>query len=188
MKKTVFALILGCLLSNQGWSASVLKMDIDDLVKRSDVAIVGKVKQISHRNETGRYPETLFKVEVLETFYGSENLNEVTLCLPGGPAGDGLTTFVPGMPKFQVGEKAALFLVLDRDRGVAVPTGLEQGVFRVKIHPETEEEYVVNQTVEIKLDSVGAGSGKTAKGGSKLSLSEFGSTIKTKAAKLKKDK
>jgi hypothetical protein len=163
-------------------------MSIDDLTKRSDVALVGKVTSISHTNDAGRYPETRFKMDVLEIFYGSEDLSEVTVCLPGGPAGNGLTTFVPGMPKFQVGEKVALFLVLDKDRGVAVPTGLEQGVFRVKVHPDTEEEYVVNQTVDMKLSSLNSTkASKDVKKAKGPSLSDFGKVIKEKAEALKKE-
>jgi hypothetical protein len=188
MKKGILTILTGIMMATAGgWSASVIKMDIDDLTKRSDVAVVGKVTSISHINEAGRYPETLFKMDVLEIFYGSEDLKQVTVCLPGGPAGNGLSTFVPGMPKFQMGEKVALFLVLDKARGVAVPTGLEQGVFRVKVHPETEVEYVVNQTVDIKLNSIGVpeASGESKK--KSPSLSEFGKTVKEKAEALKKE-
>ncbi len=187
MNQRILAIITGVLLTiSTGWSASVLKMDIDDLTQRSDIAIVGKVQSISHANESGRYPETLFRVQILETFYGEGVSNEVIICLPGGPAGNGLTTYVPGMPKFKVDEKVALFLVLDEDRGVAVPTGLEQGVFRVKVHPETEEEYVVNQTVDIKMNSIGSSEGDGKANGP--SLTEFGKNVKQKAEKLKQKK
>ena len=182
-KKRLTMIITGLMVTiSTVYSATVVKMDIDDLTKRSDVAVVGKVDSISNQNQ-GDYPETLFHVTVLETFYGSEEMTDVTLCLPGGPAGNGLTTFVPGMPKFKVGEKVVLFLVLDQDRGVAVPTGLEQGVFRVRTNPDTKEEYVVNQTVDLKLNTIGSSAGQKIKS---PSLSNFAKTIKAKAKELKK--
>lgn len=176
---------LGCGLS-ASWSASVVRMNIDELTKRSDTAVVGKVTSISHASEAGRYPETLYHLTVLETFYGEEDAKNLTICLPGGPAGSNRTTVVPGMPKFKKDEKVAVFLVLDKTRNVAVPTGLEQGVFRIQVDPETKQEYVVNQTVELKFKSLEK---VTEKSGKALGPSpeEFGKVIKEKAKELKSD-
>ncbi|MCA9412108.1 MAG: hypothetical protein KC931_00230 [Candidatus Omnitrophica bacterium] len=188
MKRFAWTFIAGFLIiPTLAWSASVIKMDIDDLTKRSDLAVVGKVTSISHQNVADRYPETLYKMQVLQTIYGAADGEEITICLPGGPAGDGLTTFVPGMPRFKVDEKVAVFLVLDQDRNIAVPTGLEQGVFRIKIHPDTEEEYVTNQTVPIEIDAA-SDSGTKISGTKNLSLTKFRKVVKEKATKLKEKK
>ena len=133
-------------------STTVLPMNLEELARRSDTAVLGKVKSVSYGvHPTHGYAETRTTFTVDRTVYGRKAAQEVVVCVPGGPAGDGFVTVVPGMPRFKEEEKAVLFLVLDDGRGVGVPTGAEQGVFRVRKDPLTKKEYLFNQSVDLNL-------------------------------------
>ena len=171
-------------------ATTVKAMNLDELTQRSDSIVVGKVTAITTKTsqETGSYPETHTTFEVQEVLFGDENATQITVSTLGGPAGNGLVTKVPGMPEFRVDEKAVLFLVSDQTKGVSIPTGLSQGVFRVKVDPDSQKEYIVNQSVDLgvgDLEDVSAGR-KSRLAGKSVSLSQFEEVVKHKLSKLKK--
>lgn len=173
-------------------ATTVLAMGLDELTQRSDTILVGTVKSISYgSNAKSGYPETRTSLVVGETIYGEEGLEEVTVCTIGGPAGNGKVTVVPGMPRFAVDEKVILFLVRDPEKGVAVPTGLEQGVFRIKVDPETETEYIVNQSVDLKVTTLETLNEEAIPSKAKaetLTYGQFRNVVREKVKVLKKDK
>jgi hypothetical protein len=167
-------------------ATTVVSMSLEELTRRSDTAIVGKVKSVSYgQNDQAGYPETRTTFTVEDTVYGEGNGQEITLCVPGGPAGNGLYTLVPGMPQFKSDEKAVLFLVKDKNRGLAFPTGAEQGVFRIKIDPETDQPYVFNQAHDLSMVNLDGSNQKQTESKAKTTLSEFKIQVRQLAVKVK---
>jgi hypothetical protein len=186
----IAVLAVGLIASAQ--ATTVKAMNLDELSQRSDVILVGIVSEITTKTpqETGSYPETHTTFEVLDVLVGDPKTQEITVSTIGGPAGNGLVTKVPGMPEFRMDEKAVLFLVSDQAKGVSIPTGLSQGVFRVKVDPESQKEYIVNQSVDLGIGDLGTASGQTKGrlGGKGVTLSQFKEIVKHKISKTKEKK
>lgn len=186
----IMALVAG--LTGPTAATTVKAMKLDELTQRSDAIVVGEVTAIATKTsqETGSYPETHTTFEVQEVLFGQESATQITVTTIGGPAGNGLVTKVPGMPEFRVDEKAVLFLVSDQAKGVTIPTGLNQGVFRVKVDPDSQKEYIVNQSVDLGIGDLDEVSDQTKSrlAGKSVSLTQFKEIVKQKLAKLKKSK
>ena len=155
MKKCNLIVLAGLLTAWTGQSTTILPMSLEELTRRSDSILVGKVKSITYsKNEATGYPETRTTITVENPVFGDDKSSEVVVAVPGGPAGNGLVTIVPGMPRFKVDERAILFLVKDKDRGVSFPVGAEQGVYRIKYDSETKQSYVLNQSRDLSVIDV----------------------------------
>ena len=173
-----------------GMATTVAPMNLDELTQRSDSIVLASVKEISYgMNEKAGYPETRTTFSVEEVLFG-DALEQISVCLVGGPAGSGKVTVVPGMPRFRAKERAILFLVRDKERGVAIPTGLEQGVFRIKTDPETKKEYIVNQSVNLGITDLPSSSKEslTKRKAETLTFSDFRGVVKEKVSKRKTEK
>lgn len=156
-------------------ATTLLPMSTEELVRRSDAVVVATVDKVSHGfNPDHGYAETLYRFKVENSVYGVEkNTPTLTLALPGGPAGEGLVTVVPGMPVFKTGESAILFLVCDTKRNTFVPTGLNQGVIRVLRNKRGDRYCILDQTRDLSylgdgIDFVDEGTNKTADMGAVL--------------------
>jgi len=168
-------------------ATTVVNMNLEELTRRSDTAVIAKVTSVSYGfNEEAGYPETRTKFSVEDTVYGGGNREEIILSLPGGPIGDGLVTVVPGMPRFKDEERVVLFAVEDNDRGFAYPTGLEQGVFRIRTDPKTKIDYVFNQAMNLGSIELSPTPLKRQGNESKSRLREFEIEVKRLAKKVKK--
>lgn len=185
IKTIVAVLLLGFL--GPAFSTTILPMSLEELTRRSDWIVVGKVKSVSYaQNEKSGYPETRVAVTIENTVYGDDKAQTVTLAIPGGPAGDGLVTIVPGMPQFKQDERAILFLVTDKNKGVSFPTGAEQGVFRIKTDPLTKESYVFNQSVDLSVINIPDNPvQEQSTGKSRIPLADFSIQLRQLAIQLK---
>ncbi len=152
MKKFNLIVLAGLLTTWAVQATTILPMSLEELTRRSDSILVGKVKSVTFtQNEVTGYPETRTTITVENPVYGDEKATEVVVAVPGGPTGNGLVTIVPGMPRFKVDERAILFLVKDKDRGVSFPVGAEQGVYRIKYDSEIKQYYVLNQSRDLSM-------------------------------------
>ena len=192
IKTTLVMGLIVLFAATSSQATTVLAMGLDELTQRSDTIVVGVVKNVTYGiDDQAGYPETRTQLVVGETIYGEEGLEEVTVCTIGGPAGNGKVTVVPGMPRFAPEEKVVLFLVRDAEKGVAVPTGLEQGVFRIKVDPDTKTEYIVNQSVELgvtTLETIDEKAVPYKKKAENLTFGQFRNLVKEKVKVLKKEK
>lgn len=133
---TLFTLCFPALFSLPASATVILKMELPELVGRSDVIFVGQVAQIqSHWNEGRRHivTDTTFKVEQLVK--GKTLLTEVVVRNLGGTV-DGLGMWVSGSPTFKQGERAVIFTD-QRDKHRYV-TGMQQGVYRIVLDAATK--------------------------------------------------
>jgi hypothetical protein len=152
IRKSSLLVLAGLLAAWAAQATTILPMSLEELTRRSDSILVGKVKSVTYaQNEVTGYPETRTTITVENPVYGDDKTKEVVVAVPGGPSGNGLVTIVPGMPKFKVDERAILFLVADKNRGVSFPVGAEQGVYRIKYDSDTKQYYVLNQSRDLSV-------------------------------------
>lgn len=129
------------------WATTVVKLDFDQLVAASDVIIVGHIATVKAFEQNGRV-FTRVEVRVDETLKGAV-AGKLEIVHIGGRTDD-LVTRVHGMPSFEVGEHALLFLEQPRSVKHFVVTGLAQGKIAleksnegVKLVPGTEPLHTV---------------------------------------------
>jgi hypothetical protein len=93
-------------------TAAMVRVPVEESVGNSDLVIRGRAAdQWCEWSEDGRWIVTMIRVEVLETYGGHTNGDEVLVRVPGG-AIDGVGLRVSDQPSFETGEEAVLFLRL----------------------------------------------------------------------------
>lgn len=161
-------------------AGTALRLDLDALVQRSDVALEGRVLAKSARvGDHGRV-ETEYVVRVTRTFVGAP-ISERTIRLPGGVMPDGSGTSIPGMPALVPGEDVLLFLTVENDRGLRLPVGLAQGKLRVVADPAGRKRLVRDQD-GLDLVSSSGGLDRQADGAAALEYAESIARIEAAAA------
>ena len=134
-------------VSSTASAATVVKMDMPDLVAQSDAIVIAQVVEYSSQlEEDGRvYTTITFRTdEVLKGQPGEE----FTIRQVGGRDGD-IATRAPGMPTFEEDEE--VFLFLTHHQSTSVVTGLSQGKFHIAIGPDDQTRFVVPQIHGIHL-------------------------------------
>jgi hypothetical protein len=126
MKRLLLTLFL-FLLPVRSEATTVERLSLDDLVTRAQKIVVGKVYG-ARTYWSGNVILTSYTIEVQETIKGQSTRNiEVTTI--GGTVGE-ITLHVAGMPSFQAGEHAVVFL--ESTGPVSTVVGLNQGKFAVR--------------------------------------------------------
>ena len=121
-----FALVL--LITSLAQATTVERMDLDDLVSKSDKIVVGKISNSrTYWGGNGKIILTTYTVEVEESIKG-QALRTVELTTIGGKIGN-LELRVSGMPAFEKGENAVLFI--ENSGSYSTVVGLSQGKFSV---------------------------------------------------------
>ncbi|MDZ4772823.1 MAG: hypothetical protein SGI72_06765 [Planctomycetota bacterium] len=158
----VFVCVLvGILASRELVDAStVVKMSIEDLATRSDLALEARVTSKSATLDTTGRIATDYALTVERTFTGP-NLMRRTVRIPGGTLPDGRGLHLPGMPTLAVGESALLFLSAENPRGERIPIGLAQGRLLVRTATDGVKTLVTDLA---DLDFVDAGGRPIASG------------------------
>lgn len=126
--KKIFLAILILLTPLAARATTVERLTLDDLVKKANKIVVGRVNGTrTYWANNGKLILTGYTIEVQETIKGQASRTiEVTTI--GGTIGD-VTLHVAGMPSFERGESAVVFL---ENSGVySTVVGLGQGKFEV---------------------------------------------------------
>lgn len=109
-------------------ASTFIALDRSELVAQSDAVVQGRVLKVSSFwSPSGRVILTEVMVQVEEKILG-EAPGVVVLRTAGGTVG-GYTVEAHGFPKFEVGERAVLFL--RNSANVAEVTGYRQGQYRI---------------------------------------------------------
>jgi len=142
-EKTFCVIILLALLALPAAQATtLLRMDLDEMTR-----ITGAVARVRAVADETRFEDgeiwTLTTFELVETLKGSAP-RTITVRLIGGRWRHLIST-VDGVPRFQPGEEAYLFLE-PRPNGEFTVTGWVQGTFRIRRDPETRAESVTQDT------------------------------------------
>ena len=128
--KTFFRSIAGFILFAQCvWATTVVKMELPEIVQKSDRIVEGVVESVESRWDAERklaFTYVSFRVD--EEFKGVPARN-VTLKLLGGTVG-ALNVTVAGMPRFTPRQRAIVFL-RSQPGAMYDLVGLNQGVYEV---------------------------------------------------------
>jgi len=129
MRKYVFLLnaaIFGILAPL--YATSVQRLGFEELVAKAQTIVEGSIVSAqTYRSADGKLILTNYTINVQESLKGSVG-KTVTLTTVGGRIGN-TVLHVSGMPAFQPGEKAVLFL--ERAGAYTTVVGLNQGKFTV---------------------------------------------------------
>ncbi len=119
-------------------ATTLVRMNVDQLT--ASAAVVARVRCLSNES---RWDEgqiwTFTTFEVIETLKGDVP-KQITVRLIGGKVGH-LISHVAGVPRFEPGEQAILFLEPTRAGDLSV-TSWAQGTFRIRRDPDTGRETV----------------------------------------------
>ena len=110
-------------------AGTALRMDVEEVLERSDLVVEGRVLSISGV-DVGGVICTDVELSVDPAFWGAEQPAR-TVRLPGGVLPSGRGTLLPGMPSVSEGEDLLLFLGPPSGAGLRMPTGLGQGKYRL---------------------------------------------------------
>ena len=120
------SLILGCLAPLQ--ATSVRRLSFDDLIATAHSIVEGNVvSSNTYRSSDGKLIFTSYTIHVQESLKGSTQ-QTVTVTTVGGRIGDTIL-HVAGMPAFQPGDRAILFL--EQSKSYTTIVGLNQGKFAI---------------------------------------------------------
>lgn len=115
-------------MATSAYATTVQRLGLEDLVKRAHTIVVGRVTNSrTYWTPDRKLILTNYTIQVDESMKGATSKTmEVTTI--GGKVGD-VELHVSGMPSFQQGESAVVFI--EQSRGYQVVLGLEQGKFTV---------------------------------------------------------
>ncbi|MGB9599336.1 MAG: hypothetical protein ACPL7I_02190 [Myxococcota bacterium] len=137
--RTLFGIFF-FLISSQLIASTLVYMEPEDLVNKSEVIIRGTVRDVEARyNEERTKIFTYTMIDVKETIKG-KTPPIVTVRTFGGRVGD-INMKVPGMPEFKKGEEVFLFLKKNED--FYHVSGMIQGKYTI-IKDESGKEFLKN--------------------------------------------
>lgn len=127
-KSSLFALSVILLLTSFSYATTVQRLGLEDLVKKAHTIVAGKVSNArTYWTADKKLILTNYTIEVDENIKGQAS-RTVEVTTVGGKIGD-LELHVSGMPSFQKGENAVVFI--EQSGAYQVVVGLEQGKFTV---------------------------------------------------------
>ncbi len=135
----VLALALGA-ISRAPASTSSLDGSLDELVQLAERICEVEVLSRESLRLPGGGIETRYTLATILPMKGAMSSVQ-QLRIPGGEvAGRGLV--IPGLPRFQVGDRHILFLSAENDRQQRMPVGLDDGAFLVQTNLHSGEREV----------------------------------------------
>lgn len=109
-------------------ATTIQRLTIEDLVKKAESIVQGTVRRSrTEWSSNGKIILTTYTIDVEETIKGKPG-RSIELTTVGGQVGD-ITLYVAGMPAFQTGERAIVFV--ERSGSWSTISGLGQGKFTV---------------------------------------------------------
>ena len=125
---TAFALFLVLLVTSSSYATTVQRLGLDDLVKKAHAIVVGKVSgSRTYWSADRKLILTGYTIQVDESIKGQAS-RSVEVTTIGGKIGD-LELYVSGMPSFEKGESAVVFV--EQSGAYQTVVGLGQGKFTV---------------------------------------------------------
>ena len=168
---------LALLGANLATATTVQKFSRQDLAKKSESIVIGKVEDVSSRQDAANKEiYTYITLSVSESVKGAKGEKLVTIRQLGGTVGN-IISAVPGMPTFKPGEQVVVFLSPKDQAGYPWVMGLQQGKYSV-LTDDNGVKFVRNELDGLKLLSVD-GATNEATVSSDLPLAAFLDGIKT---------
>ena len=116
-------------------------MPVEDLAKRADAIVHGKVASLECARDGAGHMFTRVELDVSSVWKGAAT-NRFALVLAGGVLGDRKVSVV-GQPEYRLGEEVVVFTARN-PQGEAVTLDLAQGKFTVENNPEAGLKRVSN--------------------------------------------
>lgn len=168
---------LALLGANLATATTVQKFSRQELAKKSESIVIGKVEDVSSRQDAAnREIYTYITLSVSESVKGAKGEKTVTIRQLGGSVGN-LISAVPGTPSFKTGEEVVVFLTARDKEGYPWVMGLQQGKYSV-VTDENGLKQVRNELDGLQLLSPN-GSVKEGKASTEQALNAFLDGIKT---------
>lgn len=168
---------LALLGANLAVATTVQKFSRQELAKKSESIVIGKVQDVSSRQDAAsKEIYTYITLSVSESVKGAKGEKMVTIRQLGGSVGH-LISAVPGMPSFKTGEEVVVFLTVRDKEGYPWVMGLQQGKYSV-VTDENGFKQVRNELDGLQLLSPN-GSVKEGRASTEQALNAFLDGIKT---------
>ncbi len=129
-------------LDSSAAATTIMRMSVERMAQVSPVIVHARCLENSVAWDAGEI-WTFAGFEVLEVWRGSPPA-QLTVRLLGGRSGN-LTSHVSGVPHFRPGEEVVLFLEPSPRGGFSI-VSWQQGTFRIRRDPATNEETVAQDT------------------------------------------
>jgi hypothetical protein len=147
--------VLVVLMASATSATVLLALDVEDLAVMSPVVLVGEVNTVeSGWNSDRTKIHTRVQITPVEVMKGPSDLGTVTVKFLGGKVGD-TVAHLPGVPRFEVGEKVLVFLEPREDKEGYLPVGFYQGKFKVFRDPDTRKEMLLRDGPDLGVKLVG---------------------------------
>src|SRR5262249_31302184 len=128
IRRTSFSTVCLMLLASASFATTVERLGLEDLVKKARTIVVGKVAgSRTYWSADRKFILTDYTIQVDETIKGNAG-RSVSVTSVGGKIGD-IELRVSGMPAFQSGEDAVVFI--EQSGAYQTVVGLAQGKFTV---------------------------------------------------------
>lgn len=114
----------------------VVRLDLPQLVSRAALVVEGRCLAVTASEDDRGVIQTELEFYVERGRKGSQDGEFLRFRVPGGSL-SGRTLSIPGLPVFEPGDEAFLFLSAESGRGWRLPVGLGQGVYRMSRDPAT---------------------------------------------------
>lgn len=127
----IVVLLVGLLAVPAAFAATVQKLTLQELTKKSDSIVRARVTDATS-NWDANHKEiyTYYTFQILEPVKGRKGETTLTLREIGGTVGN-IASVVPGMPGFSKGEEVILFLTPKDAAGYPWVMGLQQGKYTI---------------------------------------------------------
>jgi hypothetical protein len=139
MPRILAAALAALLCAGAASATSVLRFEREELARRATRVFEGTVLDVrAERDAEGRIVTRVRFAVGGDGWWKGRGGAETELLLPGGVLeSEGRALLVPGMPRFERGERAVVFASESDRLGelLAVPVGLKQGKLRVVVAP-----------------------------------------------------
>jgi len=120
------------LAASPALATTVMKVDVPDMTQTSEWVVRAHVTAV-HNLDLRRDGKGFFtdvELTITEVYRGQNVPQRYTMRMIGGHGADGMNLWIPGMPRFKVGQESVLFL--ERTSAGHIPCGLGQGVWNVR--------------------------------------------------------
>jgi hypothetical protein len=145
LAKSVLAIAL--MVGVSAGATSMLRVDLPELTRASELVVRAKVKSQASRWTQDRLRiVTDVQLEVEESLKGSTSKRTITVQQPGGVVGD-IGQLVHGLASFKEGDEVVVFLSHKGGEIYAV-TGLGQGKYKVERSSDGKKAFAIPQTVD----------------------------------------
>ena len=174
----VFLVAVVCVYATQAITAQ--PMSLSEVVRAAESITTARVLAVEPIWDAERgMPFTEVSYTIADVLKGPLAIDQaLSLRCLGGPAPNGLTLRVSGMPRFEVGDVAMLFSALNGSEMICPLVGWQQGVYRIRADG-TVTDYAGRAVIGVD-GNAGSRTARTAapEGSTALTYEEFAALIR----------